>query len=67
MESVKEHRICVKFCFKVGKTAAETHNTLHETYGDDALSQTTTYEWFKRFINGRTSTDNDEQSGRPST
>jgi hypothetical protein len=33
-----------------------------EAYGDDALSQTMTYEWFRRFENGRTSTDNDEQS-----
>jgi hypothetical protein len=32
MESVMEQRICVKFCFKVGKTAAETHIMLHEAY-----------------------------------
>jgi hypothetical protein len=35
MESVKEQRLCVKFCFKIGKIAAETHNMLHEAYGDD--------------------------------
>ena len=28
MESVKEQRIYAKLCFKVGKTAAETHKTL---------------------------------------
>jgi hypothetical protein len=50
MDSVKEQRICVKFCFKIVKTAAETHNMLREAYGDDALSQIT-YEWFKRFKN----------------
>jgi hypothetical protein len=49
MESVKEQRMCVKFCFKVGKPAAETHNMLREAYGNDALSEMTTYEWFKRF------------------
>jgi hypothetical protein len=42
MGAVKEQRICVKFCFKVGKTAVETHNMLHEAYGNDALSQTMT-------------------------
>jgi hypothetical protein len=63
MESVKEQRICVKFCSRVGKTAAETHNMLLEAYDDDALSQMTTYERFKRFKNGRTSTDDDERSG----
>jgi hypothetical protein len=39
MELVKEQRICVKFFFNVEKTAAETHNMLHEAYGDDASSQ----------------------------
>jgi hypothetical protein len=69
MESVKKQGICVEFCFK-----AETHNMLHEAYGDDASSQTTTYEWFKRFKNGITSTDDDdddddddEQSSQTST
>jgi hypothetical protein len=59
MESVKEQSV-LKFCFKVRKTAAETHNTLRGTYGDDAFSQTTTYKWFKHLKNGRTSMDNDE-------
>jgi hypothetical protein len=63
MESVREQRIHVKFCFKVGKTAAETRNMLREAYSDDPLSQTTTYEWFKRFKNGRTLTDDDEWPG----
>jgi hypothetical protein len=66
MELIMEQRICVKFCLKVGKTAAETHNMLHVAYCDDALCQTTTYEWSKHFENGRTSTD-DEKSGRNST
>jgi hypothetical protein len=39
MELVKEQKICVKFCFKVGKTAVETHNILNEGYDDDASSQ----------------------------
>jgi hypothetical protein len=64
---VKEQRICVKLCFKVGKTAPETHNMVHEAYSDDASSQTTTYKWFKHFKNGTTSTDDGERSGQPST
>jgi hypothetical protein len=44
MESVKEERICVKFCVKVGKTAAEAHSMLCEAYGSDALSHTMTYK-----------------------
>jgi hypothetical protein len=66
MELLKEQIICVHFSFKVGKTATETHNVLHEAYSDDALSQTMTHKWFKCFNNGERSTDDDEQSGRPS-
>jgi hypothetical protein len=47
VELVKEQkRICVKFCFKVRTTAAETHNMLCEADSDDASSQMMTYEWF---------------------
>jgi ribosomal protein L37E len=67
MESGKEQRVCVKFCFRVGKTTAETHNMLCEACGNDALCQMMAYAWFKCFKNGRTSTDDDEQSGGPSS
>jgi hypothetical protein len=60
---VKEQRICIKFCFALGKTASETHRMLEEAYGDNAVSQTQTYEWFKRFKNGRISVDDEERSG----
>jgi hypothetical protein len=65
-ESTKEQRIYIKFCFKVEKTAAETHNMFHEAYSDDTFSKMMIYIWFKRFKNGRTAM-NDERSGRPST
>jgi hypothetical protein len=39
---------------------------LREAYSIDALSQMTTYEWFKHFKNGRDSMD-DERSGQPLT
>jgi hypothetical protein len=42
MELVMEQRICVKFRFKVGITAVETHNMLREAYSDDVSSQMTT-------------------------
>ena len=49
MTDVKEQEICSQFCFKLCKTAAETHNTLKEAFGDNALGQMQTYEWFKVF------------------
>jgi hypothetical protein len=49
MAGVKEQRICIKFCFKLNKTAAETHPMLKEAFGEQALSQARTFEWFKWF------------------
>jgi hypothetical protein len=63
MTDVNEHRICIKLCFKLSKTAAETHTILK----DNSLGQTQTYEYFKRFKNGRMSADDEERCGRPST
>ena len=40
MADNKEQRVCVKFCFLLGKSAAETVLMLQE-----ALSKTQVYEW----------------------
>ncbi|PNF38978.1 hypothetical protein B7P43_G06608 [Cryptotermes secundus] len=65
MADLREQRVCIKFCFKLGKTAAETHQMLKQALGENNLGQTQTSNWYKRFKNGRTSTD-DDRSGRPS-
>jgi len=39
---------------------------LNEAFGEQALSQARTFEWFKRFKDGRGSVE-DKHSGRPST
>jgi hypothetical protein len=67
MIHVKEQRICIKFCFILGKMVSETHRMLKEALGDNVLGQTQTNEWFKRFKNGRMSVDDEERFGRPST
>ncbi|PNF14609.1 hypothetical protein B7P43_G12122 [Cryptotermes secundus] len=67
MADLREQRFCIKFCFKLGKTAAETHQMLKQAFDDKSLGQTQTYDWYKRFKNGRISTDDDDRSGRPST
>jgi len=40
---------------------------LKETFGEQALSQTRTTEWFKCFKDGRESVEDDKQSGQLST
>ena len=67
MADVKVQRICIKFCFKLNKSAAETHRLLKEASGDQALSQARTFEWFKHFKNGPEFVEDRKHSGRPST
>lgn len=62
-----EQRANIKFCSKLGKTAAETLECLKAVYSDEALKKTAVYDWFKRFKNGQESLENEERSGRPST
>jgi hypothetical protein len=45
MADLKEQRICVKFCFKLGKTSSETREMLKTAFGDNAMGRTQTFEW----------------------
>jgi hypothetical protein len=40
---------------------------LVEAFGENAMSQSKTFLWCKRFKDGRTSVEDDERSGRSST
>jgi len=40
MAENKEQRLCVKFCFLLGKWAAETVLMLQEDFKEEALSKT---------------------------
>ena len=42
-------REALLFCFNLEKSAAESHRMLVEIYGDNALSETTCRDWFRRF------------------
>ncbi|XP_042202985.1 protein GVQW3-like [Homarus americanus] len=67
MKDLKEQRVCVKFCFKLGKTFKENFQMLQQAYGEDCLSRTQCHVWYQCFKWGRTSTEDDPISGRPST
>ena len=60
-------RICIKFCFKIGKTATETYQLLQQAYGEEAMGRTQVFDGFRCFKEGRTSVESDPRSGRPST
>ncbi|PNF33145.1 hypothetical protein B7P43_G14520 [Cryptotermes secundus] len=59
-----EQRANIKFLTKLGKSATETYNLLTEVYGDQCLSRTQVFEWFKKFMEGRKNVGNDPKSGR---
>ncbi|KAJ4440585.1 hypothetical protein ANN_08730 [Periplaneta americana] len=65
--STMEQRVNIKFCYKLGKTATETHGMLVQVYGREAVSRKCVYEWFKRFREGKETIEDEPRSGRPST
>ena len=67
MKDLEEQRVCVKSCFKLGKTFTETFQMLRQAYGEDCLSRSQRHEWYQRFKSGRTSVEDDPKSGWPST
>ena len=64
-----DHEQCInmKFCFKLQKSAKETHEMLKLVYGDAAVTMKMVYKWFKWFRNGCESVEDEERSQRPST
>ena len=60
-----EQRICIKFCFEIGKTTTKTYQLMQQAYGEDAVGRTQVFDWFRRFKEGRTSVESDPRSGRP--
>jgi transposase len=67
MDVKLEQRANVKFCVKLGKSGAETFEMIRRAYGNEAMSRARCFEWHARFKRGRTSLEDDERSGRPST
>ena len=50
-ESTEQH-ICIKFCFRIGKTATETYQLLQQAHSEDAMGRTQVFDWFRRFKEG---------------
>jgi hypothetical protein len=57
MADFREQRACIKFCFKLGKTATECYETLKTAFGEQAMGRSQTFQWFSQFKVGRTSID----------
>ncbi|GBM70310.1 Putative uncharacterized protein FLJ37770 [Araneus ventricosus] len=59
-----EQPVNIKFCFKLGRTATETHEMSVKV---DAVSKKCVFEWFKRFRDGKEDVKDEPRSGRPPT
>jgi hypothetical protein len=66
MDGKIEHHICIKFCVKLSKFAAETLAILREAFGENSLSRTAVFEWHLRFKAGQVPVEDYKRSGRPS-
>ena len=62
MKDLEEQCVCVKFCFKLGKTATETWKMLQQAFRDECMSGMQSLEWYSHFKTGRTSIDEDPRS-----
>ena len=67
MEKKVQQRVYTDFCFRLGKTNAETYEMLQAAFGESCLSRSKTFEWYSRFKSGRRSFEDDPRPGRPST
>jgi len=66
MADFRKQRACIKFCFKLGKTATECYEMLKTAFGEQAMGRSQTFQWLSRFKAGRTSIDDDDElSGLP--
>ena len=62
-----EQRVCIKICFLLGKSAAETVLMLQEAFKEETLSRTQVYKWYSRFKGGEMSCEDQPRSGQSST
>jgi len=66
MSDRTEQRICLRFCFRLGKTATEAHEILQKSFKEEALGRTQVLEWFVPFKRGEMSVEDHPHFGLPS-
>ena len=65
--SNRDWRPILLFLFKEGETPTRSGRRLKAAFGDCAPARSTISKWFGRFSDGRSSLDDDERCGRPSS
>lgn len=62
-----EQRINLKLLAELGKTLSESFALLQQVYKEDTMSRARTFEWHKRFREGREECEGDQRCGKPVT
>ena len=62
-----QQRVCINFCFRLGKTGAETYKMLQAAFREPCLSRSKTFEWYSRFKSECRSFEDNPRPGRLST
>ena len=55
----------IKFCFKIGKTAAENVELMRQVYGDNLLSRAQIFRWYVLLKSGVETVEDEARPGRP--
>ena len=63
MTEKEDQRVCIKFCFKLGHSSAETVRMIQRAFSGEAMGETQIKMWYKRFKEGRESVESDSRSG----
>jgi len=67
MDQRREQRVCIKFCANLGKSATGTPTMIQQAFRDQSFSRAHVFQWHALFRAGRTSVDDDEHTGRPTS
>jgi len=54
-------------CVTLGDSATTAHGKLQQAFGDNVKSRAQDFRWHKMFSEGRTLTEDEQCSGRPSS
>lgn len=66
MELSRENfRVMIFYDFRKGLTQQQCFESLHSTFGDEAPSKASVYNWYNEFKRGRRSLKDEEKPGRP--
>ena len=63
----REFRAMLYYDYRQGKSFQECFQTLKDCFGDQSLPKATVFSWFRQFMSGARTLEDDDRSGRMAT